>query len=246
MDLAAITRSCVKPRSIRGVACGFRNAWRAAVNHAAKLDANAGPYLKLVAQFGTPADHEIVYAALRLPALQRYALWALGHIGTTRAAEACLSGMQHEQLARAAGEAYCWITGADLTRDHLAAQEPQTEAPAFEDDDLDANLTPTAGGPLAGARATGGASTLARPADCASLRTRATHAVSLSALTLSCRSRRNRAHAASAGSAARTRCEDKRPIRRRATRIRGASADNDGERAGRDRQQRHSLSHAAA
>jgi uncharacterized protein (TIGR02270 family) len=50
--------------------------------------------------------------------------------------------MRHEGLARACGEAYCWITGADLDRDHLANAEPSEEVPAFEDEDLDANLVP--------------------------------------------------------------------------------------------------------
>ncbi|MGH8176802.1 MAG: hypothetical protein ACREV5_11130 [Steroidobacter sp.] len=127
-----------------GVARGVKAAWSAAVSHAGQLDANAAPYLKLVALFGTAEEHEIVYTALRLPALQRQAIWALAHIGTTRAAQACLSGMQHETLARAAGEAYCWITGADLERDQLAAGEPPTDAPAFEDEDLSADLVPTA------------------------------------------------------------------------------------------------------
>jgi uncharacterized protein (TIGR02270 family) len=50
--------------------------------------------------------------------------------------------MKHEALSRAAGEAYCWITGADLERDRLAIQETPPDVPAFEDDDLDANLVP--------------------------------------------------------------------------------------------------------
>jgi len=38
--------------------------------------------------------------------------------------------------------AYCWITGADLERDRLAIEDTLPEVPAFEDDDLDANLVP--------------------------------------------------------------------------------------------------------
>jgi uncharacterized protein (TIGR02270 family) len=77
-----------------------------------------------------------------MPELQASAIWALGHIGNVRAADACVSGMQHEAIARACGEAYCWITGADLERDTLSIKEPPADAPAFEDDDLDANLVP--------------------------------------------------------------------------------------------------------
>ena len=125
-----------------GLGRGIEAAWRAAQLRAQSLDVHAGPCLTLLALLGAPADHEIIYSALRVPALQRHAVWALGHIGTARAAEACVAGMQHQPLARACGEAYCWITGADLHRDRLAREEPMAEAPAFEDDDLDADLVP--------------------------------------------------------------------------------------------------------
>jgi uncharacterized protein (TIGR02270 family) len=92
---------------------------------------------------GSEAEYDIVYQALRVPALQRQAIWALGHVGTARAIEYCIAGMRRDELSRAAGEAYCWITGADLVRDRLSAPEPAAEVPAFEDDDLDANLVPS-------------------------------------------------------------------------------------------------------
>jgi uncharacterized protein (TIGR02270 family) len=98
--------------------------------------------LKLLAIFGTPEEQEAIYAALRVPELQTSAVWALGHIGNVRAADACVSGMQHQSIARACGEAYCWITGADLERDTLSVKETPPDAPAFEDDDLDADLVP--------------------------------------------------------------------------------------------------------
>ncbi|MNC84855.1 hypothetical protein D3C83_04230 [compost metagenome] len=91
---------------------------------------------------GGAAEHEVVYAALRVPALQREAIWALGHVATPRAVEACLAGMKHEGVARACGEAYCHITGADLERDGLAVREVPPDAPPFEEDDLDADLVP--------------------------------------------------------------------------------------------------------
>jgi uncharacterized protein (TIGR02270 family) len=122
----------------------IRDAWETASRLARHASPQAGRYLTLVALFGTPEEHEIVYSALRIPALQQASIHALGHIGTVRAAQACLAGMQHEPLARACGEAYCWITGADLVRDRLAVEETPADAPAFEDDDLDANLVPTA------------------------------------------------------------------------------------------------------
>jgi uncharacterized protein (TIGR02270 family) len=50
--------------------------------------------------------------------------------------------MKYENIARACGESYSWITGADLDRDRLAVQEAPAEVPEFEEDDLDANLVP--------------------------------------------------------------------------------------------------------
>jgi uncharacterized protein (TIGR02270 family) len=125
-----------------GIARGMAVAWDGAKRLASCGNVAAGPYLKLVALLGKADDHEVVFDALRVPELQLHAIWALGHIGTVRAAEACLAGMQHENLARACGEAYCWITGADLARDRLAMAEPANEVPAFEDNDLKANLVP--------------------------------------------------------------------------------------------------------
>lgn len=127
-----------------GLCLRVDQAWKAAADRATKRSADAGPYLKLLALFGKVDEQEVVFAALRIPELQTAAVWALGHIGTHRAAEACIAGMRHEQVARACGEAYCWMTGADLERDNLAIKETLPDAPDFEDDDLDANLVPTA------------------------------------------------------------------------------------------------------
>jgi uncharacterized protein (TIGR02270 family) len=125
-----------------GVCREIEQAWAMATRQARQHDAEAGAYLKLLAMLGTPNEHEIVYSALPVPELQLDAIWALGHIGTLRAAESCLAGMQYEALARASGEAYSWITGANLERDGLAVKDALPDVPAFEDDDLDANLVP--------------------------------------------------------------------------------------------------------
>jgi uncharacterized protein (TIGR02270 family) len=125
-----------------GVGRGIAPALDAAARLATARGPDAGGYLKLLAMLGTAGQQEIVHTALRVPELQLPAIWALGHIGTVRAAESCLAGMQHEKLARASGEAYCWITGADLVRDHLEKKETPPDVPPFEEDDLNANLVP--------------------------------------------------------------------------------------------------------
>lgn len=121
---------------------GLPQAWPAIAQRAVKPDAAAAPYLRLVALLGKPEQHEAIFAALPVDDLRLPAIWALGHIGTPRAVDACIAGMRHEALARAAAEAYCWITGANLYQDGLAAVETPAEVPEFEDDDLDANLVP--------------------------------------------------------------------------------------------------------
>jgi uncharacterized protein (TIGR02270 family) len=126
----------------RGIASGLREAWEAARARAARLDERAAPYLKMVALLGSGDDQEVIFSALRLPSLRLTALAALGHLGTPAAVEACIAGMKHEDLARAAGEAYCWITGAELERDRLAVATPPADVPPFEEDDLDADLVP--------------------------------------------------------------------------------------------------------
>jgi uncharacterized protein (TIGR02270 family) len=145
--LAAALRSAdaaVRSAAVEAGLChGIPGSWETARRLAEPLDAGAAPYLKLLALFGKAEEREIVYAALPVPGLQSHAIWALGHIGTPRAAEFCLAGMRHETLARACGEAYCWITGADLVRDRLERKEAPPGVPAFEDDDLDANLVPS-------------------------------------------------------------------------------------------------------
>jgi len=125
-----------------GLSLRINGAKETAITMAGQRHPAAGRCLNLVALFGTADDREIVYDALRIPGQQLAAVWALGHIGTVRAVDACVAGMKHDALARACGEAYCWITGANLERDRLAIQETPPEVPAFEDDDLDANLVP--------------------------------------------------------------------------------------------------------
>lgn len=128
-----------------GLSRGLPQSLAAAREAAERHGPAAGSSLRLLAMLGGAAEHDVVYAALRVPALQRDAIWALGHIATPRAVEACLAGMKYGNVARACGESYCHITGADLERDGLAVREVLADAPPFEEDDLDADLVPPAG-----------------------------------------------------------------------------------------------------
>jgi uncharacterized protein (TIGR02270 family) len=132
------------------IECGVRrrlpNAWAEAVRLVHERHPESGPLLAMLAMLGEAEEHQAVMAALREPALQRHALFALGYIGTPEAVETCLAGMRDPKLARAAGEAYGAITGARLEGDRLVAGESPdpASAPPFETDDLDANLIPAA------------------------------------------------------------------------------------------------------
>ena len=100
-----------------------------------------------VALLGDNRAQAALYVALADPALQKSALFALGHAGTKAAANACLEAMKQEPLARLAAEAFCAITGLDLDAEHLIAPDPKPEPEEpipFEQEDLDADLVPTA------------------------------------------------------------------------------------------------------
>jgi uncharacterized protein (TIGR02270 family) len=141
-DSPAVRRAAIE--------CGLyqrqADAWDAVRGLVHERDPESGAFLSLLAAVGSSEDQQNVIGALREPVLQRPALFALGHIGTPEAIGICLQAMRDPALARAAGEAYSAITGANLERDNLAAPEPpESESlPAFENDRLDANLVPAA------------------------------------------------------------------------------------------------------
>jgi uncharacterized protein (TIGR02270 family) len=125
-----------------GIRQRIPNAWSAAIARLRKPRRESAALLSMVAMLGGDAD--LVFAALAEAPVQRAAIWALGNIGTRDAAAYCIAALKRPELARSAGEAYCAITGADLTRDRLTMAEPDEESPTFEADNLDANLVPTA------------------------------------------------------------------------------------------------------
>ncbi len=119
------------------------NAWAGALAAARKPRPEFAALLGPIAMLGGDGEYQLIYSALAEPPVRQAAIWALGNIGTRDAAAYCIAALKHPELAKSAGEAYCAITGADLARDRLTMAEPDEPAPAFEADDLDANLVPT-------------------------------------------------------------------------------------------------------
>jgi uncharacterized protein (TIGR02270 family) len=117
-------------------------AWNAARERARVATPGSAALLRWTAALGAGEEFRVLGAAVTQEPLRREALYALGHVGTAEAIEICLAHLDDPLAARAAGEAYCAITGAELERDKLDAPEPEADTPSFEDDNLDANLVP--------------------------------------------------------------------------------------------------------
>jgi uncharacterized protein (TIGR02270 family) len=138
-DHAAVRAAAIESGILRRIP----NAWAAALEYVRQPRTETSRLLPLVAMLGGATEHQLILDSVTDASLQRAAIWSLGHIGTREAAETCLLAMKNPKLARMGGEAYCAITGADLERDNLTAEEPEDPpTPAFGDDDLNANLVP--------------------------------------------------------------------------------------------------------
>jgi uncharacterized protein (TIGR02270 family) len=143
---------------IAGLIAGTRAAWTACRALAtADLHPSAAMLVPL-AMSGARRDHDQVVGALARPQRQRGALWALGFGGWRSGADACVEMLAQDRHALLAAEALVAITGLDLCGAGLAAAAPSStptgpsgqgagdndNIPAFEDEDLDAELVPTA------------------------------------------------------------------------------------------------------
>jgi uncharacterized protein (TIGR02270 family) len=138
-DHAAVRAAAIES----GISRRVPSAWGAALEYLRQPRAETSRLLPLVAMLGGAAEHQLILESVTDASLQRAAIWSLGHIGTREAAETCLLAMKNPKLARMGGEAYCTITGVDLQREKLTAEEPEDPPmPDFGDDDLDANLVP--------------------------------------------------------------------------------------------------------
>jgi uncharacterized protein (TIGR02270 family) len=117
-------------------------AWAAVRERARSPGVADAGLLRWAAALGGAEEFRAIIDATAREPLRAAALHALGHVGTVDAVETCLAHLADPKTARAAGEAYCAITGAELDRDRLALAETETDTPEFADEDLDANLVP--------------------------------------------------------------------------------------------------------
>jgi uncharacterized protein (TIGR02270 family) len=108
--------------------------------------AGSGNLLWQVAVLGAARDGALACATLGDARRRRDAIWALGFAGWRQGADACVDLLAQQIEPRLSAEAFCAITGLDLRAAGLAAPPPPAldELPAFEADDLDADLVPAA------------------------------------------------------------------------------------------------------
>ncbi len=126
-----------------GLIHGRRAAWAACREAVAlrEVFVGASPFLML-ALLGGEAERRLLMEGLSSSDVSPWVLFALGFSGTVDAAEACLASMRDPPLARLAAEAFCAITGLELSGP-LIKEDPEVEPPlSLEDEDLDADLVP--------------------------------------------------------------------------------------------------------
>lgn len=126
-----------------GLATGVRDAWTVCRKAIEARDAHGGEPMVLWAMGCEEDDIELLVELLQEPRLRPDALWALGFSGRAAAADACLTWMADDAVARLAGEAFGAITGLCLEGQYvLPEREPPEEPIPLEQEDLDADLVP--------------------------------------------------------------------------------------------------------
>jgi uncharacterized protein (TIGR02270 family) len=104
--------------------------------------------LSWVAMLGDHGVHQRLLAALSSPTADL--LWAAGLTGRVAAVDQAMPLLEHESLARLAGEVVCTIAGISRAGDRYwldngivpVGDDPDEALPPLEQDDLDANLAP--------------------------------------------------------------------------------------------------------
>ena len=116
-----------------GLMFGLPVAWQACLDGAASGAPGSEPLLLLVALLGTPHAHERIFRALHKEECQKAALFALGFVGTTSAADACIDLMGKGLHVQLAADSLCAMTGLDLRNSRLLAPEPDEEVDVDHD-----------------------------------------------------------------------------------------------------------------
>lgn len=134
-----------------GLVLGLQSAWRVAQALARSRGPAAGGALRLLAMSGEVVDAITIEEALARDELRPAAIWALGLLGTRRAAERCLEFLSSAELGGLAGEAFCGITGLEITQRIRAKKPPEEEeeeeedeGPVGKDEGCEAHLAPSA------------------------------------------------------------------------------------------------------
>jgi uncharacterized protein (TIGR02270 family) len=129
-----------------GLMVGLPAAWTVGMQILAQREPGFARMAIAAAALGGERERPMLLAALEVDDFRRDVLFALGFAGSRAAAEACLAAMRGDYLPKVAGESFCTITGLDLAREGLVC--PEAPAPAepvpFEEEDLEADLVPTA------------------------------------------------------------------------------------------------------
>lgn len=122
-----------------GLITGHRTAWEACL---AAITLPGSTLCRLwVAMLGDERHLESLRALLDRPSLRRDVLWALGFSGHVFGADICIEFMREAPLAALAAEAFCSITGLQLTGAYVAARPPAPEEPiALADENLEMSL----------------------------------------------------------------------------------------------------------
>lgn len=103
-----------------------------------------------VALFGSAAEIAELSHLADEPGTRGSLLWALGYCGRVSAVDLCVDLLDDPEHGRLAAEAICAITGLSTQDDLYWIDRPTSDAsgeqalPELEDDDLDADLVPTA------------------------------------------------------------------------------------------------------
>ncbi len=138
-----------------GLSLGMRSALRCCQQLVAQQVRGSRRAMEWLALGGEPADLDVLLALTRVPALRAEAVWALGFSGRIAVAEAALEWMRDEDLrfARLGAEAFSAITGLELVGSYRRELTEEEAALPLEEEDLDADLTPSPEEDLAAAHA---------------------------------------------------------------------------------------------